>query len=330
MRSIVSWLVALASVLTVPGVASAADRDADGWTSRDGDCDDTDANVYPGATELCDDVQQDCSNADWALDHRVATFYPASGGWEDWTADLAAGRSGAPAEVSLDENGSLVICDGKWYVDLVVAGLDVSITGLHGWENTTLSGGGVSAVLEVVEDHAHVVATGLRMIDANGCFGAAVTTMDVVSCVPGGAYGFWKSDIALSLVEDRIEGNRPTNVDRLGIVSVANATLTLDDTTITNNSDVGIHGEDSHVICNGKRSNDAGVWGNANGVFIHSDSPIDPATFVSNGCDFDGDGTTRTPRYDVRVDGMGWYQAYRRFGEDQNFSCDTATWTCVR
>jgi len=36
------------------------DRDADGYTVDLGDCDDTDPSIYPGATELCDQLDNDC------------------------------------------------------------------------------------------------------------------------------------------------------------------------------------------------------------------------------------------------------------------------------
>jgi len=40
---------------------SEADCDEDGWTWRDGDCDDFEATVYPGARERCDDYfDNDC------------------------------------------------------------------------------------------------------------------------------------------------------------------------------------------------------------------------------------------------------------------------------
>ena len=46
------------------------DDDGDGWTVEDGDCDDTDPTVHPGAEETCDGVDEDC---DGAIDEGVGS-----------------------------------------------------------------------------------------------------------------------------------------------------------------------------------------------------------------------------------------------------------------
>ncbi len=56
-----AFLSALFATLALAGQAGCeVDADEDGWSVEDGDCNDDDASVYPGADEVCDDVDNDC------------------------------------------------------------------------------------------------------------------------------------------------------------------------------------------------------------------------------------------------------------------------------
>ncbi|MCB9758329.1 MAG: putative metal-binding motif-containing protein [Alphaproteobacteria bacterium] len=60
--------------------AEESDRDGDGWTGADGDCDDGDAAVNPGAAEdLTNNVDDDC---DGVIDGGGATAYTSATDWE--------------------------------------------------------------------------------------------------------------------------------------------------------------------------------------------------------------------------------------------------------
>ena len=44
------------------GGLSVVDSDGDGFSPADGDCNDSNENVYPGAEEICDGEDSDCDN----------------------------------------------------------------------------------------------------------------------------------------------------------------------------------------------------------------------------------------------------------------------------
>ena len=110
------------SVTTIPG-----DEDGDGFTEEDGDCNDSDAAAYPGATEICDGVDNDCN------------------GLSDELSDAATldGAENFPTiQQALDaaaDGSFIVVCDGIWGGPLTID-ITVSLSSVSGQYDCILDG----------------------------------------------------------------------------------------------------------------------------------------------------------------------------------------------
>jgi Putative metal-binding motif len=117
------------------------DDDGDGWTENGGDCDDTDSTTYPDATEVCDDVDNDCDgsiNETWWDSYEASdtstTAYDL-GEVDDgflWAGDSLT-ISGLTLHASADEDWLTWDADDDWYdnVDINASASSFSSSGTY-------------------------------------------------------------------------------------------------------------------------------------------------------------------------------------------------------
>ncbi len=117
----------------------------EGFLEDASDCDDGNAWTFPGATEICDGVQNDCYEASWGHDGGLATLFLEDGDWEDMSDSLGTGSESSPTAVTLDQDGTLNLCVGTWYVHLDLEA-DLAIQGV-GTGGTLLDGGSQGPVI---------------------------------------------------------------------------------------------------------------------------------------------------------------------------------------
>lgn len=122
---------------SVAAVRTAADLDGDGY-STDTDCNDRNANIHPGAAELCDGRDTDC-DASTSEDGSV-WLRTRTGRWVDLTSAFAAGTVSEAATLTI-RTGTLNVCAGTWYAGLTIVG-DARVIGRAGADATVLTGGG--------------------------------------------------------------------------------------------------------------------------------------------------------------------------------------------
>mgnify|MGYP003334401483 CR=1 FL=1 len=141
-----------------------------GYTSDATDCDDSDSAINPGATEICDGIDNDCDSA--TSEAGLATLVDSSGTVTDATATLT-GTAGSPAVVSLTTAGSLAVCEGTWYVQLDVAA-DLELWNPSGIPaDVVLDGDATGTVISIATDGIAVDLYGLSVKNGLGTGNAA-------------------------------------------------------------------------------------------------------------------------------------------------------------
>jgi len=166
------------------------DLDGDGFEVPT-DCDDTNKYVHPGAAEVCNAVDDDCNGA---TTHAAitATFVAADDGEPTvLTATFTAGTPTTPADVALNEAGTLYLC-GLFYAT-VGLGADIDVVGVGGNPGSVGLDGGSQTLRSVVRTTATGIDVRVSRVTIRNGGGTVAPTVGVragggIQC-DGGAAG---------------------------------------------------------------------------------------------------------------------------------------------
>lgn len=215
------------------------DLDGDG-SPASVDCDDQDPEIFPGALERCDGLDNNC---DAIVDGAIATFFPVTGAPADFTA-VMSGTPGSPGVAVVGAAGELVLCPGTWYTSVRVNADDVTVRAFDEVQYTALDGtGALAETLQVKGDD--VTVRGLELLNANGpiarvlsgATGVSIEGTSLVAGTGGAAAGGLnvESSASVRLVAGIVKGNVSTGSGG-GIAVGSNATLEIDGTVFESNA----------------------------------------------------------------------------------------------
>ncbi len=180
-----------------------------GFSAVDTDCDDSDADIHPRATELCDGVDNDC---DGDLDDPLTALFVSSAGTAtDVSSSLTGGSASGVRSYSLISNGTLYLCSGTYFATIDVTAADAAIVGREGAASTNLN----------AADSGTVISTGssTTLLDLEG-----LTVLRGASASGGGGLDATASALTLSIDDCAFDEN---SADFGAGIAVDGATVTI-------------------------------------------------------------------------------------------------------
>lgn len=231
---------------TTAGIACDAPS---GSVADDTDCDDGDDTVNPDASEICDEIDNDC-DATTREDGMVS--YIDSTGTYDVTGSFT-GTPGSPAWLSVSDDSTLWFCDGTYYVHFEIEA-DVTLASLSGdADAVVLDAQAEASVLNIQTDGVALVVDALTLTDGSGdgevggysnTGGAVncetrstVSTVSIINSVLSGNSGGLGGGVAaeacdLSLTGTTVTGNE---ADAGGALTVLGGDIELEDSDLSGN-----------------------------------------------------------------------------------------------
>jgi hypothetical protein len=165
------------------------------WITDNSDCDDSDDDIHPGATEHCDGVDNDCDAAttetNLVTEQRNMIMPMGSSSLVRTTTSTQSSASGTRTTLStgstaggLGFGSTLKVCEGTHYVDITVSGNGV-IEGVGNRLATNLSGSDEGTVVRIV-DGGSLRVSGLQIIDGSASHDVTFTNGTTYQDVGGG------------------------------------------------------------------------------------------------------------------------------------------------
>jgi hypothetical protein len=240
-----------------------------GYVADARDCDDGDSGVHPGASELCDGIDNDCDgSADGA---GLATWFDSAGTPTDLSATLGAGSAGAAVTLGMTRSGELNLCPGTWYLHLEVSAADVSVVGPAGSGSTVLQGDAAGSIVTVLSGSSVIALEGLTLRGGVDSYGGGIdggahvldVTLDDVVVQDCFAYsdggGIYLAGSSLSATGLVLDGNQA--ISSGGGLYQYGGSAGLAELTVTDNS-AGYAGGGLYLAAGGFSLEDALISGN--------------------------------------------------------------------
>ena len=255
------WLLTLACF---NDYNSGVDPDGDGAPWPD-DCDSTNPNIYPGAPELCDQIDQDCDGALWDPDDLTGVVTVSNS--EDYPGALRSSITAGLAEAGA--GGTVCVAPGM-YREAVTLAAPVTLLSLAGAEETGVQPqDAFTQVMRILPGAAGSTVRGFTLTGGDTPGGQGLPS----SC--GGGLVV-RGDATLESLN--ITGNG--GFEGAGLCVLA-GDVTLTDSVISFNTSVGAGGgvevyldpddpQPAHLTMNDVRVelNEARLWGG--GVYVHA------------------------------------------------------------
>ncbi len=290
------------------------------------DCSDANANLHPGAPELCDGVVDDCSGG-WVLadENGVVTHFPTTGTANDLTAAWAAGAKNSIVSLTLPTSGSVSVCAGTYYVALTAPSGMLTLSGAAP-ATTILDGEGGTSRLLTVSAPATVRVFNLTL--TNGAGGAHIlgdaeftNTRFIANAASLGGGLAIETGGVLALYSSLVDQNTAT--DGGGIWAVNAAYVDLNETIVSNNTATtnggGVFADTTPVSCTA--AGVGGVFTNTAGGGVNSGGGVfqtGTLDLSSSACDWGVSGVDDNSPDDIVFDGTGVVGSY---GASASFVC---------